>query len=92
MMVVAQVRLIPLYRAAAFTSGFWSFMFPWVAMGTLALRWLALEHPPGERAYAWVVIGLATALVSAIGVRTVVDIAGRSRAHSPASVTWNSTR
>jgi tellurite resistance protein len=91
-MVVAQVRLIPLYRAAAFTSGFWSYTFPWVAMGTLAVRWLALEHPRGERAYAWVVIGLATTLVLAIGVRTVVEIARRSHAQSPAFVTWNSTR
>jgi tellurite resistance protein len=77
-MVVAQVRLVPLYRAAGFTAGFWSFTFPWAAVATLALRWLALEHPAGQRAYAWVVIALTTILVIAIAARTVKDIAGRS--------------
>jgi tellurite resistance protein len=82
MMVVAQVRLLPLYRAAGFTSGVWSFTFPWAAMAILALRWLALEHPAGERVYAWVVIALTTILVIAAAARTVVDIARRSRSNS----------
>jgi tellurite resistance protein len=82
MMVVAQVRLLPIYRAAGFTAGYWSFTFPWAAMATLALRWLALEHPPGERAYAWVVIALTTILVIAVAARTVVDIAA-GRSHYP---------
>lgn len=42
MMVFAQVRLLPLYRAAGFTAGLLSFTFPWAAMATLALRWPAL--------------------------------------------------
>jgi tellurite resistance protein len=75
MMVIAQGRLLPLYRAAGFTAGFWSFTFPWAAMATLALRWLALEHPAGQRVYAWVVIALTTVLVIAVAARTIVDIA-----------------
>jgi tellurite resistance protein len=82
MMVIAQVRLLPLYRAAGFTTGFWSFTFPWAAMATLALRWLALEHPAGRRAYAWVVITLATILVIAIAARTVVESAAGHRLYS----------
>jgi tellurite resistance protein len=78
MMVVAQVRLLPLYRAAGFTAGSWSFTFPCAAAATLALRWLAVEHPSGQRLYAWAVIALATALVIAIAGRTAVDIARRA--------------
>jgi tellurite resistance protein len=51
MMVLAQVRLLPLYRALRFGMGFWSFTFPWAAAATLALRWIALEHPSGQRVY-----------------------------------------
>jgi tellurite resistance protein len=82
-MVVAQVRLLPLYRALGFTLEFWSFTFPCAATATLALRWLALEHPAGQRVYDWVVIALTTILVTAVAVRTVVEVARRSRAHSP---------
>lgn len=74
MMVVAQVRLLPLYRAAGFTAGFWSFTFPSAATATLALPWLALEHPAGQRVYAWVVVALITILVIAVAARTVVAI------------------
>jgi tellurite resistance protein len=71
-MVVAQVRLLPLYRTLTFTPGFWSFTFPWAAMVTFALRWLALEHPAGARAYAWILLGAVTGLVGAIAARTIV--------------------
>jgi tellurite resistance protein len=71
--------LVPLYRAAGFTAGIWSFTFPWAATATLALRWLSLEHPAGQRAYAWVVIALTTMLVIGVAARTVVDIAKDSR-------------
>jgi len=80
MMVIAQFRLLPLYRAAGFTAGVWSFAFAWAAMATLALRWLALEHPPGQRAYAWVVIALTTILVITVAARTVVEVAS---GHNP---------
>jgi tellurite resistance protein len=79
MMVVAQARLFPLYRAAGFTTGLWSFTFPWAAAATLALRWLALEHPAGQRVYAWVAIALITILVIAVAARTVADSARQPR-------------
>jgi tellurite resistance protein len=72
LMILAQVPLLPLYRALAFSAGFWSFTFPSAAMVTLALRWLALEHPAGARVYAWILLGAVTALIAAIAARTVV--------------------
>jgi tellurite resistance protein len=72
LMIVAQARLLPLYRALTFTPGFWSFTFPWAAMVTLALRWLALEHPAGAQAYGWILLVAVTGLVGAIAARTIV--------------------
>jgi tellurite resistance protein len=72
LMIVAQVRLLPLYRTLSFTPGFWSFTFPWAAMVTLALRWLALERPVGARLYGWILLAAITGLVGAIAARTVL--------------------
>jgi tellurite resistance protein len=71
-MVVAQIRLLPLYRTLSFTPSFWSFTFPPANMALFALRWLQLEHPAGGSAYAWVLVAAITVLVGAIGVRTIV--------------------
>jgi tellurite resistance protein len=87
-MVVAQIRLLPLYRTLSFTPGFWSFTFPAANMALFALRWLQLEHPAGGSAYAWVLVAAVTVLVAAIGVRTIVAATHRqllpSPAHAPA--------
>jgi tellurite resistance protein len=71
LMIVAQARLLGLYRALSFTPGFWSFTFPWAAMVSLALRWLALEQPVGARVYAWILLAAVTGLVAAIAARTL---------------------
>jgi tellurite resistance protein len=79
-MIVAQVRLLPLYLGLTFSPGFWSFTFPWAAMVTLALRWLSLEHPAGARLYGWTLLAAVTGLVGAIAARTVLAVL-RGRAH-----------
>ncbi|MEA2189459.1 MAG: tellurite resistance protein [Solirubrobacteraceae bacterium] len=71
-MVVAQIRLLPLYRRLSFTPSFWSFTFPPANMALFALRWLELEHPAGASAYAWVLVAAITILIGAIAVRTIV--------------------
>jgi tellurite resistance protein len=73
-MVVAQVRLVPLYRALSYTPSFWAFTFPCAAMATLWLRWLALERPVGQRIYVWILIAATTCLIAAIAARTIVAV------------------
>jgi tellurite resistance protein len=75
LMVIAQLRLLPLYRTLSFAPGFWAFTFPPVNMTLFALRWLELEHPAGSRAYAWFLIAAATILVGAIATRTILAVA-----------------
>jgi tellurite resistance protein len=76
-MVMAQLWLLPLYLRLSFTPGFWAFTFPSIATATLALRWLALEHPTGQLAYAWIAILLATCLTGAIAARSIWAVAAR---------------
>jgi tellurite resistance protein len=41
-------------------------------MALFALRWLELEHPAGDGAYAWILVASITVLVGAIAARTIV--------------------
>jgi tellurite resistance protein len=77
LMVIAQLRLLPLYRALSFTPTFWAFTFPPANMALFALRWLELEHPPGAGAYAWVLVAAIAVLIGAIAARTIVATARR---------------
>jgi tellurite resistance protein len=77
LMVLVQLRLLPLYLRLRFTAGFWAFTFSWSAVALLALHWLALTHPAGQRALAWLVCSAVTVLVAAIAVRTVVALGRR---------------
>jgi tellurite resistance protein len=92
--LIAQVRLLPLYGRLSFSPSFWSFTFPAAATATLALHWLAVEHPAGHKVYAWIIVGFATALVAAIAVRSCLGIArwvqSQLAGMTPASVTRNS--
>jgi tellurite resistance protein len=74
-MVVAQLRLLPLYRALSFTPTFWAFTFPPANMALFALRWLQLEHPAGAGWYGWALVAGITLLIGAIAARTVVAAA-----------------
>jgi tellurite resistance protein len=76
LMVLVQVRLLPLYLRLTFVPGFWSFTFSWCAVAALALHWIALEHPSPQRPLAWLVCAAVTTLVAAIGIRTGIA-AGR---------------
>jgi tellurite resistance protein len=86
LMLIAQIRLLPLYRSLSFTPGFWAFTFPPANMALFALRWLDLEHPAGSRAYAWMLVAAITALVGAIAARTILAAARGQLLPSPGGV------
>ena len=67
--------------------GFWAFTFSWSAVALLALHWLALTHPTGQRPLAWVVCGAVTVLVGSIAIRTVVALARRDLVGPPPRTT-----
>jgi tellurite resistance protein len=75
LMVLAQVRLLPLYRTVPFFPNWWGFVFPWAAVTELAVRWLALEHPAAQRTYAALLTTAISAFVCAIAIASLVTMA-----------------
>nr|BFE60003.1 hypothetical protein GCM10020063_045290 [Dactylosporangium thailandense] len=73
--VLVQLRLISVYRHLRFTSGFWAYAFPYAAVATFALHWIAYAHPPGYRIWAWVVILAITAFIVALAAETTAALA-----------------
>jgi hypothetical protein len=50
-------------------------VFPWAAVTELAVRWLALEHPAGQRTYAALLTTAISAFICAIAIASLVTIA-----------------
>ncbi|MEU8006023.1 hypothetical protein AB0B66_33090 [Catellatospora sp. NPDC049111] len=78
LMVLAQIRLIPVYLRTPFTPGYWAFTFSYAAVATLAIRWLTVERPPAHQALSWLITLLLTALIGAIAIRSVMALAQNS--------------
>ena len=74
LMVLAQLRLLSLFRRLPFGLGFWSFTFSWAAVVIAAEQWLQSTRPPGFLAWEWLALVAATVLVGGIGARTVVAL------------------
>ena len=67
LMVLVQLRLLPLYRALPFAPSFWSFTFPYAAVAVDAMSWIQVERPAGERLLGCAVLGALTVLIGGIG-------------------------
>jgi tellurite resistance protein len=74
LMVLAQLRLIPLYRTAPFGPAYWAFSFPAAAAVTCGLHWLGLEHVPGASGLGYALVGLLSAGFLLLAARTVVAL------------------
>ncbi|GAA3222469.1 hypothetical protein ACFO1B_42990 [Dactylosporangium siamense] len=72
---LVQVRLVGGYRHLHFASGFWAFAFPYAAVATFTLHWVAYAHPPGYRIWAWIVVLAITAFVAALAAETTMALA-----------------
>lgn len=75
LMVLVQLRLLPVYGRLMFSPGFWAFTFPWTAAAAYALRWLHIEKPAGQSVYAGLAAGAVSLLVAAIAARSLLAIA-----------------
>lgn len=77
LMVLVQLRLLPIYLRLTFGAGFWSFTFAWCAAAALGIRWLQVTDPPGASTYASLVAGAASLLVGAIAARSLLALRER---------------
>ncbi|MCH6171023.1 hypothetical protein [Pseudonocardia alaniniphila] len=75
LIVLSQVRLLPMFLRLKFTISFWAFTFSWAAVASVALHWLVITRPSGYIALAWIVVVAITVLIGAITVRSIVALA-----------------
>jgi tellurite resistance protein len=71
LMVLVQIRLIPVYRQVPFGPGWWSFSFSYAAAFAVAIRWLAVEQVAQQRGLAYTLLAVVTAGMTALVLRTV---------------------
>jgi len=74
LMVVAQLRLLPVYRRLSFMPSFWAFTFSWAAVSFAGLFWLGVTHPTGWRSESYVVLVVISVFIGAIALRTVASL------------------
>jgi len=72
LMVLVQIRLIPVYSRLAFSPGFWAFTFSYSAVATDALVWIGIKRPPLGTGAAITLITLLTCFIAWIAARTVI--------------------
>jgi tellurite resistance protein len=72
LMVLVQVRLLPLYLRLRFESSFWLFAFAYASVASYALGWLDLSRPAGYQGYAVVILVLITGFIGVIAARSLL--------------------
>lgn len=78
LMVLIQLRLIPLYRGAPFGPAYWAFSFPFAAAVTCGVHWLAAEHARGGTALGYLIVCLLSAGFVLLAARTVSGLINRT--------------
>ena len=74
-MLLVQLRLIPVFRAVPFGPGTWAFAFSYLQAVAVTLHWLAAEQVPGRAALTWVALAVATRAWSCCWSRTGTGLA-----------------
>lgn len=77
LMVIAQLRLLPMYAKLPFMPSTWAFTFSWAAVASASLHWLNDERPLGFQAEEYVVAAAVSVLIAAIAARTLLALAHR---------------
>jgi tellurite resistance protein len=77
LMVLAQLRLLPMYLRLRFMPSTWAFTFSWAAVATAGLHWL--------QAREYLVLVLISAFIGTIGLRTIIALARGQLLPAPAA-------
>jgi tellurite resistance protein len=75
LMVLVQLRLLPLYRTVPFGPGLWAFSFSYAAVFTAAIHWLSVGRTADARTWAAVLLAVLTAAFAVLVVRTAIAVA-----------------
>jgi tellurite resistance protein len=74
LLVLVQVRLLPLYRALPFAPTFWGFTFSYATVATYAMRWVAVEHLAEAPLIGYAVLGAITLFIGGIALQSLVAL------------------
>ena len=74
LMLLVQLRLVPLYRRAPFGPGYWAFSFPYAAAVTYGVAWLDVEHANGAADVGYALVAILTTGFALLAARTVIGL------------------
>lgn len=74
LMVLVQLRLIPLYAKVPFAAGAWAFGFSYIAAFTVGVRWLAAADVDGRRPLTYCLVGIVTVGMTVLSARTIAGL------------------
>jgi tellurite resistance protein len=74
LMLLVQVRLLPMYRPLPFAPSFWAFTFSYAAVAIDAMRWIHVEQPVCATLMGCAVLGVITLFVGGIVVRSLIAL------------------
>jgi tellurite resistance protein len=77
LMVLAQLRLVPMFCRLPYMPSTWAFTFSWAAVATTGLVWLQATRPTGYEVWQYIVLAAITVLIGGISARTVLAISRR---------------
>ena len=74
LMILVQLRLVPLNRQLSLSPGLRTFTFPTAAVALYAVEWLQIGNPGALAAFTAIVVGTATAIIGAVAARSLLAI------------------
>jgi tellurite resistance protein len=77
LMIIAQLRLLPVYARLPFMPSTWAFTFSWAAVASAGLHWVNDDRPPGYVGYEYLLLGAISLLIGGIAARTLLAIQRR---------------
>jgi hypothetical protein len=84
-MVLVQIRLLPVYLKLPFAPTFWSLAFFYAAVAAYALRWIQSQDPVGATPMDLAVLDATTLLIGAIALRSLAALRQGNFLPPPAS-------
>jgi tellurite resistance protein len=84
LLLLMQAGLVKRYRELSFKLGFWSFTFPFAAVGSYGVEWLSAVAVPGWQVWAWLLVAGVTVLIGSIAARSIAGVLVRRQSVRPA--------
>jgi tellurite resistance protein len=74
LMVLVQLRLIPLYVRVPFVAGVWAFAFSYAAAVSVGIRWLVAEQVPARQGLTYALLSVTSLAFAALVGRTLLGL------------------